>query len=83
MRRLLEKKGVLAPGCPPFRPARAAIDARLVGLGLLDRAAQAAAFRMTPPRCFEDYQRVDASWQPGQAASPDPAPTPEANASRP
>jgi uncharacterized protein (DUF362 family) len=61
---LLEKKGVLAAGCPPYRPAESAIEEHLVKLGLLSREAKLAKFKDAQARFFQYYSAVDPSWKP-------------------
>lgn len=61
---LLENKGCLAMGCPPYRPASAIIDKFLDGLGLLDKEASKASAQKTTKRCYDYYKSVDPTWVP-------------------
>jgi hypothetical protein len=63
-RMLLEKKGLLANGCPPYRPAEAMLEDHLVKLGLTTHEARQAKFRDTQARLFEAYRAVDPTWHP-------------------
>lgn len=65
---LLEKKGVLAAGCPPYRPAEAAVENQLVKLGLLSQEAKEAKFKDTQERFFQYYMAVDPTWKPEELA---------------
>ena len=61
---LLEEKGVMAPGCPPYRPATAIIQRYLSGRGLLDPAANAAAGKKRKQEMYDYYKKVDPTWLP-------------------
>ena len=62
---LLQGKGVIAHGCPPYRPARAMVDEHLKKLGLLDPdAASAASFQKNVDRIYGYYQTIDPTWEP-------------------
>lgn len=63
-RMLLENKGCLAPGCPPYRPASRIIDDYLEKLGLLDRAAAAEKAQATLKRTYDYYKSIDPTWVP-------------------
>jgi uncharacterized protein (DUF362 family) len=63
-RMLLEEKGVLAGGCPPFRPAESRIEKQLVKLGLLTLAEKRARFKQKQAMWFEIYRSVDPTWEP-------------------
>lgn len=61
---LLEEKGVMAPGCPPYRPATAIIEKYLVQRGLLDPKAGAAGNRKKVEQFYEYYKTIDPTWVP-------------------
>ena len=61
---LLEEKGVMAPGCPPYRPATALIQRYLVERGLLDPRAGAAGNRKKVEQFYDYYKTIDPTWVP-------------------
>lgn len=61
---LLEQKGCIAHGCPPYRPASAIIEDYLQKLGLL-RPEEAAEKNAASIRQFYDYYKaIDPTWRP-------------------
>ena len=62
---LLEEAGVLAPGCPPFRPAAAVIEASLIKRGLLNPGAGKKSNEEKVRKAYEYYKAVDPTWKPG------------------
>jgi len=62
---LLEEAGVLAPGCPPYRPAAAIVETYLVKRGLLDPAAGKKKNIEKIKKAYEYYKTVDPTWEPG------------------
>lgn len=63
-RMLLENKGLLAPGCPPFRPAKAMLEAYLDKRGLLPRELLNAAAAVKIKKAYDYYKRFDPQWKP-------------------
>ena len=61
---LLQGKGLIAHGCPPYRPARAMVEQHLQKLGLLDPEASAASFQKNVDRIYGHYQTIDPTWEP-------------------
>jgi hypothetical protein len=63
-RMLLESKGLLAPGCPPYRPASALLEEYLDKRGLLPwELIQAASDRVTK-KFYDYYKTIDPEWKP-------------------
>lgn len=63
-RMLLEEKGVMAPGCPPYRPATAIIERSLAQRGLLDPAAKKAGGQKKTKQFYDYYKAIDPTWVP-------------------
>lgn len=61
---LLEEKGVLAPGCPPYRPATAILEKSLAGRGLLDPAAGREGMKKKMEKANAYYKTIDPTWAP-------------------
>jgi uncharacterized protein (DUF362 family) len=61
---LLERKGVLGEGCPPYRPLEAKIAEQLVKLGYVDPEAMQVKFKKTQARLFQYYSEIDPTWKP-------------------
>ncbi|MDR0908409.1 MAG: DUF362 domain-containing protein [Spirochaetaceae bacterium] len=68
-RMLIESKGLLAPGCPPFRPAASMLEGYLFKRGLVDVEAMKAAGAAKTKKIFENYMKLDPSWSPGGSGS--------------
>jgi uncharacterized protein (DUF362 family) len=66
---LLEKKGVFAAGCPPYRPAESRIEDHLVKLGLTSPEARLEKFKDTQARLFQAYMAVDPTWKPEEIST--------------
>jgi hypothetical protein len=68
-RMLLETKGLLAPGCPPYRPAQTMLEAYLDKRGLFPKElVKADAARITK-QFYDYYQMIDPSWKPKSSVS--------------
>ena len=61
---LLESKGVLAPGCPPYRPATAIIENSLKSRGLIDPATGAKSNKAKVEKAIAYYKMIDPTWKP-------------------
>lgn len=61
---LLEEKGVLAPGCPPYRPATAIIEKYLTERGILDKSARQAGAEKRKQQLYDYYKQMDPTWVP-------------------
>lgn len=61
---LLEEKGVLAPGCPPYRPATAIIEKDLTGRGLLDKTKSREKAVARTKYFYDYYKKIDPTWIP-------------------
>lgn len=61
---LLENKGLLAPGCPPYRPATAMIEKYLAERGLINEEKMAESRKRTVKRFYDYYKAVDPTWEP-------------------
>jgi len=59
---LLEKKGLIAPGCPPFRPASAMLEQYLVERNLLSLDAVAESHKKSIQKFNEYYRTIDPTW---------------------
>jgi hypothetical protein len=62
-RMLLEKKGLLAPGCPPYRPASALLEAYLDARGLLPRDLLKAKAEAVTKKACDYYKSIDPTWK--------------------
>jgi uncharacterized protein (DUF362 family) len=63
-RMLLEGKGLIAPGCPPYRPASAMLEAYLDKRGLLPREQMKARAEAVTKKAYEYYKSIDPTWNP-------------------
>lgn len=61
---LLEEKGVLAPGCPPYRPASAIIENYLQSRGLIDPSAGKESNKAKVEKAYAYYKKIDPTWMP-------------------
>jgi hypothetical protein len=61
---LLERKGLLAPGCPPYRPASAMLEDYLAARGLLNRELMEKAERAAEQKFDAYYKTIDPTWTP-------------------
>lgn len=61
---LLEEKGVMAPGCPPYRPATAIVERYLTQRGLLNKEAGKAGAQKKTQQFFDYYKKIDPTWKP-------------------
>lgn len=63
-RMLIEGKGVIAAGCPPYRPATAAVEKYLIARGLLDEKSLEIGNEKSKKRTYDYYRTVDPTWIP-------------------
>jgi uncharacterized protein (DUF362 family) len=63
-RMLLEGKGLIAPGCPPYRPASAMLEAYLDKRGMLPREEMKAKAGAVTRKAYEYYKNIDPTWKP-------------------
>jgi uncharacterized protein (DUF362 family) len=63
---LLQDRGVVAAGCPPYRPAMAAVENHLIELGILRPEEARERYEANVERIFGHYRRVDPTWEPGE-----------------
>ena len=63
-RMLLESRGLMAPGCPPYRPASALLEEYLDRRGLLPKAALKAASDAVTQKWYDYYKTIDPTWKP-------------------
>jgi len=61
---LLESKGLLAPGCPPYRPAQAMLEGYLEKRGLLPVELIKAAAAEVTRKFYDYYKAIDPTWKP-------------------
>lgn len=61
---LLEGEGVLAIGCPPYRPASAIVEDYLIRRGLLTREELEQKNEASRARTYEYYKTIDPTWTP-------------------
>lgn len=61
---LLEEKGVIAPGCPPYRPATAIIEAYLKSRGLIDPSSAEKSNKAKIEKAYSYYKTIDPTWIP-------------------
>jgi len=61
---LLEEKGLLAPGCPAYRPAAKLVETFLIKKGLLDPQKKVVNAAATKKRTYEYYKKIDPTWVP-------------------
>ena len=61
---LLEGKGLIVPGCPPFRPAIKMLHDYLIKLGLEEPGDGKAKFSADQKRTYAYYQKLDPTWIP-------------------
>jgi hypothetical protein len=63
-RMLLAGQGLLAPGCPPYRPASALLEEYLIRRGLITREALSAGHRAAVRKTYQYYRSIDPTWEP-------------------
>lgn len=61
---LLEEKGIMAPGCPPYRPATAIIERALNEQGLIDKEAKRLGGQKRTKQFYDYYKAADPTWVP-------------------
>jgi hypothetical protein len=61
---LLQGKGLIAPGCPPYRPASAALEKYLLERGMVTEEMLDAGHRAAVEKTYEYYKSVDPTWVP-------------------
>jgi len=66
-RLLLEQEGLIAPGCPTFRPTLALLENYLIKLDILTPEMLELKRQYTKQRCFDYYRKVDPTWEPEPA----------------
>ena len=69
-RMLLENKGLLAPGCPPYRPASARLEEYLIARGLVTREALEKGNQKAVAKTYAYYKSVDPTWVPKSEQKP-------------
>ena len=63
-RMLLEEKGLILPGCPPYRPASAKVEEYLIQRGMLKREQLTAGNQAAVQRTYDYYKTMDPTWKP-------------------
>lgn len=63
-RMLLEGKGLILPGCPPYRPASAKVEEYLIQQGMLKREQLTAGNQAAVQRTYDYYKTMDPTWKP-------------------
>lgn len=61
---LLEKSGLLAPGCPPYRPASARLEQYLVDRGMVTREQLEMQHKAAIKKTYDYYKTIDPTWVP-------------------
>lgn len=61
---LLEGKGLFALGCPPYRPATAAVEKYLLDRGMITRETLEARYQAAVKKTYEYYKSIDPTWVP-------------------
>lgn len=61
---LIEGKGLLACGCPPYRPASAMLENYLIQHGLSTREAMQQSQKALKEKTYDYYKSVDPTWTP-------------------
>lgn len=61
---LLHNQGLMAPGCPPYRPAMALFEAYLIRSGLLSPEMIQMRKENATQKLYQYYQSVDPTWIP-------------------
>lgn len=61
---LLERTGLLAPGCPPYRPASAMVEQWLMDKGLVTREMLDAQHKASLQKTYAYYKTIDPTWAP-------------------
>jgi hypothetical protein len=61
---LLHGQGVVAAGCPPYRPAMEAVEHHLAKLGYLRPEAAQEKYEANVKRIYGYYREVDPTWVP-------------------
>ncbi len=63
-RMLLEEKGLILPGCPPYRPATAKVEEYLIRRGMVKREQLTAGNQAAVQRTYDYYKTMDPTWTP-------------------
>lgn len=63
-RMLLEGKGLIAPGCPPYRPASAMLEQYLIKRGMIKPEMLSVANQKAVNKTYGYYKSVDPTWIP-------------------
>ncbi len=61
---LLENKGLLAPGCPPYRPASAKLEEYLISRGMITREVLEKGNEKAVAKTYAYYKSMDPTWIP-------------------
>lgn len=61
---LLEEKGLILPGCPPYRPATAKVEEYLIRRGMVKREQLTAGNQAAVQRTYDYYKTMDPTWTP-------------------
>ncbi len=61
---LLSSKGLMAPGCPPFRPSLALFEQHMIRLGLMNPELIRARKEQDVKKFYDYYRGVDPTWAP-------------------
>jgi len=76
---LLRQQGLIAGGCPTFRPTLAALERYLCQLGVITPELLEMRKQFTKQKLFDAYKKVDPTWEPepavpaaGAGAAPGP-----------
>jgi uncharacterized protein (DUF362 family) len=63
-RMLLEGKGLIAPGCPPYRPASAMLEQYLINRGLIKVEMLSVGYQKAVKKTYDYYKSIDPTWVP-------------------
>lgn len=63
-RMLLEGKGLIAPGCPPYRPASAMVEDYLIKRGMIKKEMLSAGHSAAVKKTYTYYKSIDPTWVP-------------------
>jgi uncharacterized protein (DUF362 family) len=63
-RMLLESKGLMAPGCPPYRPASALVEEYLLKRSLITQESLMAPHFAAVKKTYDYYKKRDRTWAP-------------------
>ncbi|HCJ10554.1 MAG TPA: hypothetical protein DHW14_05255 [Clostridiales bacterium] len=67
---LIRREGLIAPGCPTFRPTLARLEEYLVEIGAVTAEMLEMKRLFIKQKCFDYYRKVDPTWEPEPVAEP-------------